>query len=135
MRQVEHWLDATGWGASWPSFDHRNPEPAPTQQGNANDHSAGNPATIQGCIGNGKDGGGSSGAGNAEESEDDKDNEGGSPQRPDEDGEGKDLEQPAEEDETLDEEGDRSDVADSYINPGEGEDEDTEAFPSGFISL
>lgn len=26
MRQVEPWLDATGWGATWPSLEDREPE-------------------------------------------------------------------------------------------------------------
>ena len=38
MRQVEPWLDATGWGATWPSLEDREPEdqgydPVETERG------------------------------------------------------------------------------------------------------
>ena len=138
MRQVEPWLDATGWGASWPSFTHRIPEPAPTQQDSAHGQGDGNPATTQGSVGNSMEGGGSGGAGNAEEEseddEDDEDDEGGNLWCLDGNGEGNDPEQP-DEDEVLDEEGDDGEVGDGPTDPDEELDEDAEPFPSGFISL
>ena len=37
MRQIEPWLDATGWGTSWPSLKHKDPYPdqdSPRQENN-----------------------------------------------------------------------------------------------------
>ena len=157
MRQVEPWLDATGWGASWPSFTHRNPEPVPTDgQSNGDTTAAAETVRISGqCVG-------SSGAGNIaersgddeedeedkvseedeeneedeEDEEDEESEEGEEGEEDEEDEDSHDREEPAE-DETLDEEGDIGDIEliDSDDSLDDEMEEDSDPFPSGFISL
>jgi len=135
MQQVEPWLDATGWGASWPSFTHRVPSPATTQQDSAGDQGSGNPTTTHNRVGNNLEGAGSDGAGDVEEeSDDNEDEEDDDLQSLDGDSEGDDPEQ-LNEDEDLDREGDDGEVIDSSAIADDEMDEDTEPFPSGFISL
>ena len=127
MRQVEPWLDTTGWGASWPSFDHRSPEPILSDGQGCGDITA-----TEDTVMNGGESGGSSGPdGMEEESEEDEEDDDGNLQQPDEDS--NDLEQS--EEEAPDDEADAGEVEVVDNNLDEEFEEDTEPFPSGFISL
>ena len=59
MRWAEPWLDSTGWGATWPSFNHRIPDPGPTRQ--ANTDSQVNSSNTGAIEGDGDGGGGEEG--------------------------------------------------------------------------
>jgi hypothetical protein len=47
MRQIEPWLDATGWGTTWPSLKARDPDPDGEPLTDNGDSSG---PTIPGCI-------------------------------------------------------------------------------------
>ena len=88
MRQVEPWLDETGWGTQWPSLSNKDPDPSPSQQGDSgSDNQAGGDM------------------GGINEDEDEDEDEEMAQDEDDEDGEGNDLEQP-DDDDDLDEEED-----------------------------
>ena len=117
MRQVEPWLDATGWGTTWPSLQNREPEPAQAAPMHSGDSARPAPESRQ-------SGGGDGGSGD-EDSEDDKD-----PGEMD-DGDGEDLEQP-EEDEDYDSEedpgrgGDRPTHSSYVVHKGRGDETEEE---------
>jgi hypothetical protein len=101
MRQVEPWLDAAGWGSTWPSLANRYPDPEPGAPLNS-DGRTGGPATQ--TQSNRQDSGGdgaSRGGGSGEDTDTDESD--------DEDGE--DLEQPEDDD---------SDDSDEDTNGGGG---------------
>jgi len=124
MHQVEPWLDATGWGATWPSLKDRDPDPdfePPSQENNT-----GSALTTQGDQ--------------AYEGEETSGDEGGgedTDMSKIEDGDGEDPEQPDDED-TSDDDGDGGQNPNGHTRSrGDGyetEDEDEESFPE-FASL
>ena len=83
MRQVEPWLDITGWGATWPSLQSREPEPAqgaPTHSG----ESAG-PAQEGRQSGRGDCASGDEGSGDDDIPGELDDEDGEDPEQPEED--------------------------------------------------
>jgi len=87
MRQIEWWLDATGWGTTWPSLGGKDPCPDPlSEDGNSPGHGSNNGEDDVGDEG--EDG---------DEDEDEVESEG---DVDDEDGE--DQEQPEESDDDSD---------------------------------
>jgi len=117
MRQIEPWLDGTGWGAAWPSFNHRIPDLGPTGQAGIDGQVNGNSTRAMGEESDGEGGGAES------------------PEQPEEDGEGDDPEQPEDDDQDEDEDEDETGKADRHADPDSDGDEEMDPFPSGFISL
>ena len=111
MRQIEQWLDATGWGTTWPSLGREDPNP---------DLASDNGNSL-GCgmedIGD-----------DAEEEDEDEDDSVGEDDVEDEDGE--DEEQPEDSDKDSDEEESQGDGRNHPSQPIEGEWDESEEEPS-----
>ena len=110
MRQVEPWLDKTGWGSQWPSLSNRDPDPSPIHQGmdGSNDQAGGDMEGID-----------------EDEDEDEEMDE----DEDDDDGEGNDPEQ-LDDDDDLDEEEDGGGNAARRSDPESEEDEEAVEFLS-----
>ena len=99
MRQIEQWLDTTGWGTTWPLLRGEDPNPdLPSDNGNSPGHG------IDGVDEDEDEDGDGDGD---EDRGEDEDNDAGEGDVDDEDGE--DQEQPVDSDEDSDEEENRRD--------------------------
>lgn len=108
MRQVEPWLDATGWGTQWPFLGDRDPthsEPVPPTHRSQTNEEGGDSESED----SEDDAGGASGNGGDGEGEDE---------------DGMDPEQPEDDEEDLDEDGDNGPAISGHIHQGQNEEED-----------
>ena len=130
MRQIEPWLDGTGWGMSWPSFGDR-------EQGGGDGQGVGSSTMdTEGGGACGSNGGSSKRAENGVDSE----GEGQDQEPPEEEGESADPEQPEEDDDLGDDdevEGDKGKDAepDSEAEAGDVSVESDEGEDLVFVSL
>ena len=119
MREIEPWLDGTGWGAMWPSLGERDPDPSPP------DTTTARPILpVQASQGDDENMDSSDGDSSSDESDDD--------------GDGEDPEQPEVDDADSDEDENGGGKAGDHTEDGgdgEGTEDESEEYQLGFTSL
>lgn len=86
MRQIEPWLDATGWGKTWPSLNDKDPDPECVGPHPHNSDDAGPVVPMQGDQANEVDGeSGDEDSGEDTDMSEAEDDDGGDPEQPEDD--------------------------------------------------